>query len=787
MTLSRIPPTLCAILFASLLGTSLAPAEEVSRERLERHVTFLARDELAGRDSGEPGLEVAAEYLAREFQNLGLEPAGDNGSYFDYFTVPYGAEFAGKPGVTVTLRGAEQRWEPWSDAFPLGFGEGAPQIVEAPVVFAGFGISASEEERKNGLDYDDYDGVDVKGKIVVVLRFVPRSGKDGDRFGGRRSEHASFVAKLTRARKAGAAGVVFVTPPGSDQTGRELESIENLHGFALQATPRFPTLPALVISAQHASTLLAAAGENLDTLVREIETEFAPRSRALDGVSMKFGTQRGWALLRNVVARLPGAGNLADESIVIGGHYDHIGRYGSQVARKHFGHVHNGADDNASGTAGIVELAQVFSQSDRPEHARSLVFLCFSGEEIGLLGSRHWVDAPRRFRLTKESALVGTGHGGHGGAPHGEASGRTDDVEAVGGVALPAGTLVQATGAHHAGHVEVIHARSKRTGYVPRAALKQVAGPTALDRIALMVNLDMIGRSKNGESVSVIGANSSKGFAELLDEKSGDDLKVKLGGGLGGGGSDHANFLRQSIPVLFFFTGMHSQYNTPDDDVETIEFGGLTKIVRLVRDCVGELRSAPTRPVFDAAAMASTRSPHGADNKPKLGVRIEAIESGVRVVEIITKSPAEAAGLRVGDVLRTFSGEPIRALQDLLSAIGEVEAGSEHTVVVDREGEAVELVAKFPGRGGFRVSFGSVPDYAFDERGVRFEDIRADSSAAKAGVKPGDVLVTWAGKDIQDVAHWTGFLTRHKPGDEVVIEVKRGDETIELKVTLQSR
>ena len=105
-----------------------------------------------------------------------------------------------------------------------------------------------------------------------------------------------------------------------------------------------------------------------------------------------------------------------------------------------------------------------------------------------------------------------------------------------------------------------------------------------------------------------------------------------------------------------------------------------------------------------------------------------------------------------------------------------------------RAGGTLEVVARFPGRsGGFRVSFGSVPDYAFEERGVRFDDIRPGTAAAEAGVKPGDVLVIWAGKEVEDVTHWTGLLAVHKPGDVVEITVRRGDEKLEFTVKLKAR
>ncbi len=157
-------------------------------------------------------------------------------------------------------------------------------------------------------------------------------------------------------------------------------------------------------------------------------------------------------------------------------------------------------------------------------------------------------------------------------------------------------------------------------------------------------------------------------------------------------------------------------------------------------------------------------------------------------MEVAEDSPAEGAGLQPGDAIIAFAGNRVDSYESLVAAVEEVSPGSEIPVKLLRAGETLEVVARFPGRSrGFRVSFGSVPDYAFEERGVRFDDIRPGTSAAEAGVKPGDVLVIWAGKEVEDVTHWTGLLAVHKPGDEVEITVRRGDEKLEFTVKLKAR
>jgi hypothetical protein len=691
-----------------------APAAPIAAEKLRDHVSFLASDELAGRDSGEPGLEVAAEYIANRFREYGLEPAGDHGTYFQSFTVPFGADFGRVIGAVVTgEKGGERKLEPTVDVVPFGYGEPGAGPVDAPAVFAGYGITTGEEDRKDGLAYDDYSGLDVKGKVVIVLRFVPRLGWENrppserkgatpeKTFGGRRSPHAPLVSKLRNARDHGAAAVILVTPRGSASPGGE----DDLEGIAHRAAPRRPTLPSLVASTEVVGEILRAAGKDLDGTVREIDETLSPRSFELPGVRIRLDTTPGHRVLRNVAAAFPGRGDLAAEAVVIGAHYDHIGRFGNQVDSKNLGRIHNGADDNASGTAGVLELARVFSK-ERERTGRGLIFLCFSGEEIGLLGSRAW-------------------------------------LEARPGSALP---------------------------------------------IAAMVNLDMIGRAKEGSPVTILGADSSREFPPLLESLS-KRLGVAAqwsGKGAFGGGSDHASFLNRSIPVLFFFTGMHPEYNTPNDDPPTLNYEGERGILELVRAAVEAIATAPSRPAFEASALAAARGGHG---KPKLGVEIESeVDGGARVRRVLEDSPAAKGGVKEGDVILGLGDVAVRGAEELIAAVEAAPQGEEIPLKVRRNEGDLSLKVVFPAsRGGFRVVFGSVPDYGFAERGVRFDGIRPGTPAEKAGARAGDVLVRWNGKEVEDVEQWTALLGGHKPGDEVTATVRRGGETIDLKVKLEAR
>lgn len=757
-----------------------APREPVDAARIRAHVEFLASDSLGGRDSGEPGLEVAAEYISEQFRLLGLAPEGDDGTFFQHFTVPFGAQFGRIAGAEVALpKGSRRLWRPRTDVVPFGFG--GSSVVDAPVVFVGYGITTGEEDKKAGLSHDDYAGVDVKGKVVVILRFVPRHSRGGDPFGGRRSPHAALASKLRNARDHGAAAAVLLTPPSPRGTQKVQEGTEgqedDIYGLAHRASPRQPTLPALLARTEIVSDLFRERGKDLSSVVAEIDETLSPRSFELEGVRLRLDTVPGHRVLRNVAARLDGEpGALGRETIVVGAHYDHIGRFGGQVSAKNLGKIHNGADDNASGVAGVLELARVLSRRGAPA-GRAVLFLCFSGEEIGLLGSRAWIEAPRRFSLLRRADLL-------------EKAG-DPGVKTL--KALEPGDLVEPTGERTQGWVEVKTAADDLRGWLPTDAIEQRSGPMAVHRLAAMINLDMIGRARAEAPVSALGAETSPVFASILEEASkklGLTLHFNAGGAAARartmGGSDHENFLRRKVPVLFFFTGMHAQYNSPEDDTDTLNFEGVRRILEVVRHVAEVLLRAPERPPFSAPPATTAMAGHG---KPKLGIEIDMDfeDEGVRVKTTLEDTPASKAGLQEGDIILGVGEHPVRESKDLLAALEDVPENEDVPLRV-RRGAAEQVVrVLFPARRGFRVSFGSVPDYAFAERGVRFEAIREASSAARAGVKAGDVLTRWNGKEIEDVEQWTALLGAHKPGDEVSIVVKRGDQLLELKAKLEAR
>ncbi len=763
ITLLSISLLCCA---PRILAEEAAVLEPISADKIREHVEFLAADELLGRDSGEPGLEVAAEYLANQFRSYGLEPAGDAGTYFHHFTIPFGAAFGrGARAAFVDADGRETHIQPGARIVPFGYSESGR--VDAPIVFAGYGLKTGEDEKRDGFVYDDFSDIDVRGKAVIVLRFLPRL-KTGFA-GGRRNPLASLTTKLRMARERGAAAVIFVTPPVAESVTTGERALE---GIAHRAAPRHPTLPSLVAEASLVDDILARTGRDLVSIVRRIDETLEPMSFDVPGARIRFETILRTCTLRNVVARLPGTGDLAREAIVVGGHYDHIGRFGNQVSQENLGQIHNGADDNASGTAGVLELARVLAKGGHSP-GRTILFMGFSGEELGLLGSKAWLASPRRFRVRGTTSFYPRGEKREAGA-------------------FGPGTIVESTGAvqmdgEQKGFIEVHSVQTGVSGWMNPALLERIGGPEAVHEIAAMVNMDMIGHGKAEAPVTLFGIDGSPELEKMAEEVI-RSTKVPLaakGKGPAGGGSDHESFASRGIPGLFFFTGMHKRYNTPDDDTATLDYTGGQRLLEVARAAISWLAQSPNRPTPTIVRTSQAGNPHG---KVDLGVAVDGdFSTGARVSSTESDSPAQKAGIVAGDLIVAVQDQQIRTAADWAKALEAAVETPELELKILRAGKEIAAKVVLRERRGFGVSFGSVPDYGFSGRGVRFDDIRDGTAAQKAGVKPGDVLLVWGGKEVEDVEQWTGLLSRHKPGDEVVLVVERASTRVNLTVRLEAR
>ena len=390
-----------------VLGRASALAEEraTSLARMSADLGHLASDELEGRGPGTAGRQKAAEYIRDQFIGMGLKSGVDDGSYLQPFQMPLNTEII--PDETrLVLTGADGQQVPLElgndfQALAVG-GAGA---ANAEIVFAGYGISAPDWK------YDDYAGLDVKGKIVLVLRNEPQQDDDASVFQGKKTTtHAYIRTKLQLAKKQGAAAVLLVNDPFSVKQAKA-DQLNAPSGFGTDGLgiPFAHVTQATVAKMLGQSPLKTADGRALSDLgavEAEIDRTLQPLSQTLAAwkADVQSSFRKVQAELANVIGVLDGHGPLAEETIVLGAHYDHLGFGGFGSRRPNERAIHAGADDNASGTAAIIELARRFAT--RPERpARRLVFIAFDAEERGLIGSKHYLDHPS-FPLANTVAML---------------------------------------------------------------------------------------------------------------------------------------------------------------------------------------------------------------------------------------------------------------------------------------------------------------------------------------------------------------------------------------------
>ena len=387
--LTLIPAPLAA---AETLAELRAPAP--AEARLRKDVSYLASPDLEGRGVTTRGIDLAAEYVAAEFKKAGLKPGGPGGSYFQPFGISGSA--LKKPARLVLYgpRGQQVSLKQGTHFEPLGL-SASGRLVSAPAVFAGYGITSGDPK------IDEYDGLDVAGKVVIVLRDTFRADNPHAVSANWRRRYGSMQEKVKNAEGRKAAAVLFVNDRDTAAAG------DDLLPFGFHAP--FPIATKLPILHVRRGVVEQMLGTNLEPLERDIDRAVAPRSAAVNGwtVSLEVDAERGPDAIpaKNVVGVLGGAGKLAVETVVVGAHYDHVG-YGGSYSLSNLKRpvIHHGADDNASGTTAILEVARRLAAGP-PADRRRLVFLAFSGEEINLLGSAYYCKKPL-FPLESTAAMV---------------------------------------------------------------------------------------------------------------------------------------------------------------------------------------------------------------------------------------------------------------------------------------------------------------------------------------------------------------------------------------------
>lgn len=561
-------------------------------------IRTLASPEMEGRGAGTKGIDLAAHLLEQRYQSLGLDPAGTQG-FFQPFTVTTGAKLVSGNDLREDLGGKKKILKINDDFVPFSFSSSGE--ADAPVVFAGYGASAAE------FGYDDYAGLDVQGKIVVLLRYEPsgfaaKGGHQG------LTQHAALITKAINARNHGAKGVVVINGKLGD--GEE----DRLTRFGSVSGPENAGILLVQAKNKVAEDWFAAAGKSLAGVQNDINASTKPESFPFPAsvrLTMAVHIDTLHATVNNVLAYLPGK---SDEYIIVGAHYDHLG-YGNadSLAPSQIGQIHPGADDNASGTSGVLELARIFAPL-KGQLPRGILFMSFAGEELGLLGSAHWAMQSTR----------------------------------------------------------------------------------PLDKAVAMINMDMIGRIKD-EKVYIGGVGTGSTFQPILTagaKNSPFHFEYSAGGYAA---SDHTSFVARKIPVLFFFSGLHSDYHKPSDTWDKINAPDAARLLDFIAGVITQIDTAAARPKFITVAAEDphsgvTDTGGGGGYGPWFGSIPDFGESenGVRFSDVQPGSPAAKAGLKAGDVLVDFAGKPIHNLYDFTDALRRSKVGDVVAVTVLRDAKPLK-------------------------------------------------------------------------------------------------
>jgi len=632
--------------------------------RLQSDLKYLASDELEGRGVGTKGLGKAAEFIKQRFAEVGLNVSAVNGDAFQTFELTTGSKlgkpntlsFIGKAGKTLKLKYDE-------DFRTCSFGRSGK--FNAEIVFLGYGIHAPDH------DYSDYEGVDIEGKVVIIMRRNPQQGNPHGPFrGNRKRTYASLRHKYTEAFNRGAAAVLFVNDPYSTrkEAQRREKLIEKAKENVVEAAVKLETVegkksadakdvkaareklsaavkklqnlrktfsgntdelmkfgyggnvyegkeprPIFHITQEACNRVLKPAlGKTLADLEADIDKNLEPRSTPLDGwkATGQVELRTVKETVKNVIGVLEGDGPLAEETIIVGAHYDHVGygKYGSRAPGSNA--VHNGADDNASGTVALIELARRLAAREK-KLPRRIVFIAFTAEELGLIGSRKYVQKP----------------------------------------VFP------------------------------------------LEDTVAMFNMDMVGRLRK-DKLTVFAVGTSPRWKPLLEKSASNPFKLTLNEYLFPR-SDHASFARKEVPALHFFTNTHTDYHRPSDDWDKINFDGIAEVVDLMEQLIVTTATTKERPKFvkvpdwkPGKKLARGKWPYFG-SIPDYAADVE----GLKINGTAKDSPARKAGLKSGDVVIKFGRYKVSGIRDYAHALSRHKAGDTVDIIVKRQGKQVKLKA----------------------------------------------------------------------------------------------
>ena len=612
------------LLLISFVFSISAQTQKLSEaeKNLRTHVAYLASDNLEGRRTGEQGATSAAGYVANMFANYKLKGGvskTQNGKTsknylqtFPYITgvevAPTGNEFKLSLGKTS----AQQfQIEDNLPVKPVGFSPNGA-VENAQIVFVGYGIVSEE------LKINDYQNLDVNGKVVLAL--------DSENL------RYNIHAKAKIAKDKGAIGLLVV----SRQAKLEDDKLAQLK---YDQTLGEAAVPTLIISRKTGANILGIKESELKTVedVKAINTlKINIEMTTSPTVSFKINLVKKQSEAYNVIGILEGNDSvLKNEAIVIGAHYDHLGKGGTGSLAVNSTEIHHGADDNASGTAALIELARQFAKEKK--NKRTIIFIAFGSEEEGLLGSKFYVNNPV-FPLEKTVAMINM-----------DMVGRLNENKlTVGGIG---------TASEWKSFVEQKN--------IDKSSVLEIQLPAGATNSGL--------------------PGSEMGYKNIFSLQLNED---------GFGPSDHSSFYGKQIPVLFFFTGTHADYHKPSDTADKINYVGLEKVMLFVSEIVKSVDQNPTRPTYKVAQ--SSGMGNRTSFNVTIGVVPSYSESadGLLLDGVRDGSPAAIAGIKAGDKIVKLAGKEIRNISDYVVVLGEMKADTEYDIEVMRGTERLVLKVK---------------------------------------------------------------------------------------------
>lgn len=526
---------LCIISF-SVTAQKLKKADKIIVTDLQTNIGYLADDKLEGRRTGTPGEKLAYEFISTAFQNAGLQPKGNNGTYLQEFEVNDGRQI--NPSTHFIINGNDLKLN--KEFFPLSISPNASIESVAAVAV---------QEAKNIWFWD--------------LKEILTDNKNNPHF----DLNDAIKTKLADITSKGATGLIIYNTSAIDD---EIK-------FEPKIKPEYAKIPVLYVTKMAKEKYLIDETATLDI---KLKVDVSDKKR--------------WG--HNVIGYLD---NGAATTIIIGAHYDHLG-YGEDHNSLYAGTVpmiHNGADDNASGTGALIELSKLLKASKLKKN--NYLFIAFSGEELGLYGSKHFTDHP------------------------------TIDLSTAN----------------------------------------------------YMINMDMVGRLNDStHAMTVGGFGTSPAWSNIIINSKNITVKIDSSGT---GPSDHTSFYRKDIPVLFFFTGTHSDYHKPSDDADKINYTGELQVIRYIYDVIG------TTEKKDKLVFTKTREQTMAKNsfKVTIGVMIDYTYSGgdgIKIDGVSDGRPAQKAGIKPGDIISQLGDHKFSDVNEYMGALNKFNKGDSTKAKVKR-------------------------------------------------------------------------------------------------------